>query len=194
MTSTDDGRTLWLARQVLPHEPDLRRWLAGKRLRGIDLDDIVQETYAILAGLDCVEAIRNPKAYMFQTAYSVILGQVRRAQIVSISTIEDIGQLAGEDESPSPETEVSDRQELQRLTEAIAALPPRCREVFVLRKIHGLQQREVAQKLGVSEGTVEKHMHNGLKVLGALFGRGGIAPRQASIPKGAVSLAWKKDA
>jgi RNA polymerase sigma-70 factor (ECF subfamily) len=193
MTSLDDERTRWLARHVLPHEPALRRWLAGKRLRGIDLDDIVQDTYAILAGLESVEDIRNTKAYMFQTAYSVILSQVRRAQIVSISTIEDIGQLAGKDDAPSPETEISDRQELQQLAEAIATLPPRCREVFVLRKIHGLQQRDVAQKLGVSEGTVEKHMHNGLKILCALFARGGIEPRQASIPKSAPSLARKKD-
>lgn len=175
-----DDRARWLARHVLPHEPALRSWLAGKRLRGIDLDDIVQETYAILAALDSVEAIRNPKAYMFQTAYSVILAQIRRAQIVSITTIDDIGQLAALDEAPSPETEVSDRQELQRLAELIAGLPRRCREVFILRKIHGLPQRDVARRLGVSEGTVEKQVQKGLKTLMATLGRGGISSGQAS--------------
>ncbi len=189
-----DERARWLARHVLPHEPALRSWLTGKRLRGIDLDDIVQETYAILAGLESVEAIRNPRAYMFQTAYSVILAQIRRAQIVSISTIEDIGQLAGEDEMPSPETEVSDRQELQTLAEAIACLPARCREVFVLRKIHDLPQREVAQRLGVSEGTVEKQVQKGLKVLTVLLGRGGNSPRQASKVKNPRNLIRKSDA
>ena len=147
---------------------------------GIDLDDIIQETYAILAALESVDVIRNAKAYMFQTAYSVILAQVRRAQIVSISTINYIGQLADADGAPSPETVVSDRQELQRLADAIAALPDRCREVFVLRKIHGLQQRDVAQRLGVSEGTVEKQLHRGLNLVIAMFGRGGNPPRQAS--------------
>lgn len=194
MTQVSDERALWLARNALPHEPALRRWLAGKRLRGIDLDDIVQETYAILASLEGVENIRNAKAYMFQTAYSVILAQVRRAQIISISTIDDIGQLAEEDGTPSPERVVSDRQELQLLADAIASLPPRSREVFVLRKIHGLQQRDVAQRLGVSEGTVEKQLQRAVKILTSLFGRGGNSPRQASKAQGASRSVRNTDA
>jgi len=194
MTQVSDERALWLARNALPHELALRRWLAGKRLRGIDLDDIVQETYAILASLEGVENIRNAKAYMFQTAYSVILAQVRRAQIISISTIDDIGQLAEEDGTPSPERVVSDRQELQLLADAIASLPPRSREVFVLRKIHGLQQRDVAQRLGVSEGTVEKQLQRAVKILTSLFGRGGNSPRQASKAQGASRSVRNTDA
>ena len=194
MTQVSDERALWLARNALPHELALRRWLAGKRLRGIDLDDIVQETYAILASLEGVENIRNARAYMFQTAYSVILAQVRRAQIISISTIDDIGQLAEEDGTPSPERVVSDRQELQLLADAIASLPPRSREVFVLRKIHGLQQRDVAQRLGVSEGTVEKQLQRAVKILTSLFGRGGNSPRQASKAQGASRSVRNTDA
>ncbi len=180
MTRISDGRALWLGRNVLPHEHALRCWLASHRLRGIELDDVIQETYAILAGLESVDAIRNPKAYMFKTAQSVILAHVRRAQIVSISTIEDINQLADEDMAPSPETEVSDRQELQRLADAIANLPHRCREVFVFRKIHGLTQRDVARQMGISEGTVEKQMQKGLKILAASIGRRGNPAPQAS--------------
>lgn len=187
-------RAKWLADHVLPHEPSLRSWLASKRLHGIDTDDIVQETYALLAALESVDAIRHVKAYMFKTAYSVILGQVRRANVVSISTIDDIGQLAGADEAPSPEVQVSDRQELQKLSEAIASLPARRREVFVLRKVHGLKQREVAQKLGVSEGTVEKQMQKSLNALMAVLGRGGYQHRQASKLHGARSLVRKRDA
>ncbi len=175
-------RARWLARYVLPYEPALRSWLAGKRVRGVELDDIVQETYAILAGLESIEGIRNPKAYVFQIAYSVILAQLRRAQIVSITAMDDIERLAIEDEAPSPETETSDRQELHRLAEAIAGLPERCRQVFVLRKIEGLTQREVAQRMGVSLGTVEKQMKKGLAILVAGLGRGGKDPLQASKP------------
>ncbi len=187
-------RAKWLADHVLPHEPSLRSWLASKRLHGIDTDDIVQETYALLAGLESIDAIRHVKAYMFKTAYSVILGQVRRANIVSISTIDDIGQLAGADEAPLPDIQVSDRQELQRLSEAIASLPPRRREVFVLRKIHGLKQHEVAQRLGVSEGTVEKQMQKSLNALMAVLGRGGFSPRQTSKLQRPRRLVRKRDA
>ncbi len=183
-----------MAKHVLPHEPSLRNWLASKRLHGVDPDDIVQETYALLARLENVDAIRYPKAYMFRTAYSVILGQVRRANIVSISTFDDIGQLAGADETPLPDVQVSDRQELRRLSEAIANLPPRCREVFVLRKIHGLEQREVARRLNISESTVEKQMQKSLYVLMGALGRGGSAHDQASKYQSPRRIVRKSDA
>ncbi|MBC7168934.1 MAG: RNA polymerase subunit sigma-24, partial [Phenylobacterium sp.] len=43
-------RAVWLAQRILPHEPALRAWLS-RRTAGLEVDDIVQETYAILAGL-----------------------------------------------------------------------------------------------------------------------------------------------
>ena len=41
---------------------------------------------------------------------------------------------------------------------AIESLPPRCREVFVLHKVHELPQAEVALTLGISRKAVEKHV------------------------------------
>jgi RNA polymerase sigma-70 factor (ECF subfamily) len=41
------------------------------------------------------------------------------------------------------------------LKNALASLPARCREVFTLRRLHGLSQREIANRLGISEKTVE---------------------------------------
>ena len=50
-------------------------------------------------------------------------------------------------------------------TEAIAILPEKCREVFVLSKIEGLKNREIAEKLNISEKTVERHMSIALSKL-----------------------------
>jgi RNA polymerase sigma factor (sigma-70 family) len=183
MSRISDERAVWLARHVLPHEASLRGWLGSRQWRGVDVDDVVQETYAILAGLESVADIRNVRNYIFSVANSVILGQLRRARIVSISTVENIERMAGADLTPSPEIEVGDRQELERLAIAIAGLPPRCREVFVLRKIRGLSQREVAVKLGVSEGTIEKQIHHGLKILINALGRGGQGSAKSSIAR-----------
>lgn len=193
MTRITGERASWMMKNVLPHEPSLRNWLASKRLDSIDPDDVIQETYAILARLESVDTIRHPKAYMFKTAYSVILGQVRRANIISISTFDDIGQLAGADEAPLPDVQISDRQELRRLSEAIDNLPPRCREVFVLRKIHDLEQREVARRLGISESTVEKQMQKSLYVLMTALGRGGSPGDRASQYRSPSRVARKRD-
>ena len=42
---------------------------------------------------------------------------------------------------------------------AIARLPERAREVFVLHDVEGFAAREVAEMLGVAEGTVRAHLH-----------------------------------
>jgi RNA polymerase sigma-70 factor (ECF subfamily) len=42
---------VWLERHVLPHEPALRAWLGGCYLKGLEIDDMAQETYARLEGI-----------------------------------------------------------------------------------------------------------------------------------------------
>ena len=48
---------------------------------------------------------------------------------------------------------------------AIATLPPRCREVFELSRMHGLKYAEIAQTLGVSVKAVEAQMGKALRTL-----------------------------
>jgi len=54
---------------------------------------------------------------------------------------------------------------LHRLAGMIARLPGRIREVFTLRRVYGLSQREVAEKMGIAESTVEKHMARGFLLM-----------------------------
>ncbi len=175
-----DERALWLARHVLPHEPMLRAWLQRRVVPGIDVDDVVQETYARLSQIASVEEVRDPRSYMFQAAHSIIASHVRRSRIVPIQAIAHLDALEAPSDEPDPETQALARDELNQLALAIKAMPERIREVFVLRRVQGLSQREVAGRLGLSESTVEKHMSKGFRHLSALFGRGGKAVPRAS--------------
>lgn len=167
------SRARWLEQHILPHEAALRAWLAGRVVPRLDVDDIVQEVYAIMASLDTVEDIKYPKAYAFKVAMSIVSTHVRRSRIVPIMTLSDIDTLGAVDEMPSPEQEVSDRDELRRVGEAIGLLPEMCRKVFVLRRIEGLSQRQIADRLGIAEKTVEKHISKAVRIMMDIFGRGG---------------------
>jgi len=50
-------------------------------------------------------------------------------------------------------------------SEAVGSLPEQCRRVFVLKKVYGLSQEEVAARVGIAESTVEKHIAKGALLL-----------------------------
>ncbi len=152
-----------MAQNILPLAA-LRAWLRRRRVSGLDVDDIVQETYARLAMLDDVSGIRNCRSYFFQAAQSVILSHVRHQRIVPIYAVDDVELHGMAGQEASPEVQAVDRDALFRIARIIANLPDQPRRVFVLRRVEGLSQRETAQNLRLSESTVEKHMARALRL------------------------------
>src|SRR5262249_41568279 len=128
--------------------------------------------------------IVNPRNYLFQTAKTVILMQMRRLKELPLDAFETAETLDVAAPEPSPEQVVSDRQALKRTADLIAALPKKPREVFVLRKVHGLSQREIAKKTGLSESTVEKHIGKCVRLLMDSIKHGGNPEDRASNPVG----------
>jgi RNA polymerase sigma-70 factor (ECF subfamily) len=169
----------WVGAQILPHEADVRRWLRGAGNRPDEVDDVVQEAYCRLAALTGVDHIANGRAYFFQTARNIVIERIRRARVVRIESVTEIDALNVMDSEPSPERIVAGRRELRRVRGLIEGLPPKCREIFKLRRIHGMPQREIARLLGVSENVVEMQAMRGLRlILRALSeGEGDAGPR-----------------
>jgi RNA polymerase sigma factor (sigma-70 family) len=155
----------WVGSHVLPHEAAVRAWLKSWTGRDQDIDDIIQEAYCRLAAMDDVTHVGNGRAYMFQTARNIVLEQVRRSKIVRIDNVTDIGSLSIVDEAPPMDRVVSGARELQRVEQLIEQLPLKCRRIFILRRIHGVSQREIAQMLGITEAAVEKQAARGLRLI-----------------------------
>lgn len=183
MGHVSDERAIWLGRHVLPHEPALRAWLRRKPLGGLDVDDIIQETYARLVAAGSVAHVHDPRSYAFQVAGSVVIDNLRRMKVVAIASVPNLEALEVVSPEPSPERQVIDRDELQRLAHMIARLPGKVRDVFTLRRVHGLSQREVAQRLGLAESTVEKHMSRGFLIMLDWLAHGGKDPSHPSSPR-----------
>ncbi|MEZ7274118.1 sigma-70 family RNA polymerase sigma factor [Sphingobium sp. 10 DY56-G10] len=165
---------------MCPHEPALRRWLSGRIQHGLQIDDVIQETYAKLASLAAVDHIENPRAYFFRAALSVVASELRRAPVVSMETLSEVERLNFAADDLPPDIQAEQREEFRLVADAIDLLPARCREAFMLRKVQGLSQRETAQLLGLSESTVEKHVGRGIRHLINIFGRGGKSGQPAS--------------
>jgi len=167
LNNIDDTEiSVWLSRNVLPHEKDLRSWL--RQFHNVDVGDIIQETYAILLTAETTH-IRNPRAYFFQTARNVALQYYRKARVVSIIALANIETMNIKDDAPSPERAVNASDQLGHLHRLVDALPRQCREILLLRRLEGLSQRQVSQYLGVSENVVEKQIARAIRHLSVIF-------------------------
>jgi len=165
MPAVSSERARWLAANMLPLEPQLRGWLRRVTPPGLEIDDLIQEAYAKLAGLATVENITQPKAYLYQIVKRLVSDHLRRANVISIEAVAEMAQLSVLDESPTPERILSGRQELERVFRAIVALPSACRVVFVMRKFDGKSQKAIAAELQISENIVEKRMSRALRMI-----------------------------
>jgi len=163
--------TAWFFR-VLAHERDLRAFLARSLPHRDDVSDVVQETYARLLALspERRSAVRTWRAFLFATARNVAMDHLRRRDVVSLDALPEIQAadvvLRGSQER-RPDEIVNLTQERRLLAGAIESLPEKCRQVLILRKIHGLSQKEIAQRLGIAEHTVEKHLSHGVRLCAA---------------------------
>jgi RNA polymerase sigma-70 factor (ECF subfamily) len=175
------GRAAWLSRHILPHEAALRAQLARWRVpEDLEVDDIIQETYAKLATLEEVETIRHPKAYFFQIARSIVLMHVRRSRVVSIQAVEQIEQLGVASDEPGPDVLASDRQQLHLLGRMIAGLPRVSQRAMILRLVHELSHREIGARLDMTPNAVQKCLAKSLSMFIQQLGRGGMGASEAS--------------
>jgi len=167
MSDSLDG---WFVREILVHEAALLRYLARMWHNSDDLADLRQEIYVRVyeSASNCIPI--HAKSFLFTTARNLMADLARRARIVSIDLMADLDPLNVLIDELTPERRTGATEELCHLSTAFARLTPRCREVIWMRKVEGLCQKEVAIRLGISEGTVEKHITKGMRDLAdALF-------------------------
>jgi len=191
----DAALNTWFAREILPHEAALVRYLTRIWPHPDEVRDLCQETYVRVYEAAAKARPQFPKSFLFTTARHLMADRVRRARVVSIETIGDLEELSVPAEEATPEQRLEARQELMKLARAFSALPPRCREVVWLRRVDDLSQKEVASRLQISEKTVESHIVKGTRMLAdALFGgKAGKEPRARATHEGGVEREQRRD-
>ena len=131
-----------------------------------EIEDIVQETYVRACQADVQREIRSPKSFMFKTARNLALDYIKRAESRLADSLED-NEAGNVYKLPiGSDTTVSracSEEEFSIFCAAVERLPVQCRRAFVLRKVYGYSQKEIAQSMNISEKTVEKHISLGIK-------------------------------
>ena len=153
-----------MLKTFLENERGIKRFLSRFFPRAQDVDDLAQETFLRAFAAEAERDVLSPRAFLYRIAKNLALNERERLSHRTTSFIEDYPDpsVIGASDQVSGEDVVEGRQKMAIFAEAISALPPQCRRVFLLRKVQGLSQKDVAQRLGLSVSTVEKHLATGL--------------------------------
>jgi RNA polymerase sigma-70 factor (ECF subfamily) len=126
-------------------------------------EDISQESFIILFREMKLQHIENHKAFLFRVAKNLAFDYLKHIKVTESYAQTQYPILESTIEAPSIEQVMANNQQIEAMQQAIGQLPPRCRDSFVLNKIHEMSYAEVARYVGISESGVEKHIMKGLK-------------------------------
>lgn len=178
---TSDGA---FARRVQDGDRDAFEALARKYIRPVyavvssflrvqeDIDDSVQETF--LRALQKIQSF-NPKRPFAPWLYQVARNVARnRRKYLKGRAHEELSEVEGqpaEAQGNDPGT-LAELSELRRdVADAIELLPERQRTAFRLHDVEGFKASEIAEMMGVNEGTVRSNVHHARRELRAKLER-----------------------
>ena len=160
MPTTSETRTEIFTKLFAESRQALHRYIRRFVGSSETAQEIVQE--AFLRTYRQRESVTTLRAFLFSTARNLAANEYRHRRTVERGALGDFGDSRVKTEHESPETELLRDERNRLIQEAIDRLPPQCRAAFALRVFHECSYKEVADRLGISAKTVEKHIARGL--------------------------------
>jgi RNA polymerase sigma factor (sigma-70 family) len=152
----------WFLKQIFRHGAALHRYLRRFTSGAEDIEDLVQETYVRIYAIEDRDAVDSPRALLFRIAHNLAIERSRRQVARATDSVGDFDALNVDTSEAPPDEQIDARRRFESFCAAVDRLPPLCRRVFVLRKVYKLSHTEIAEVLGVSHSTIEKHVAKGL--------------------------------
>ena len=126
--------------------------------------DVAQETYVRMLQYEGSREIQSPSSLLFKIAINVANDLGRAEQVRHIGEQCSLDDLELESGQPTPEREIAAAQELDNIYDVIQRLPPKCKRVFILSRVHCMTYPQIAKHCGISVKMVEKHISHALAV------------------------------
>ena len=161
-SSAIGSRDAVLTRMATIYRDALSRFFARRVREPADVPDLVQEVFLRLSRLPDPAAVEKPEHFLFVTAANVLKDRARRAAVRGQGLHDPLtdDDLASSD-IPADRV-LAGREAAARLRVALAELPERRRDVFVLRVLEGMKMVDVARALSISTRAAEKHQAKAL--------------------------------
>jgi RNA polymerase sigma-70 factor, ECF subfamily len=124
-----------------------------------DSEDVAQETFLKLYRTGAWEGMRDEKAFLARTAWRIAVDKLPKTRNQSLSP-----DLQSRD-SQSPEDAVVSADWSAAVHRLVDALPEELRQPLALAAVEELNSREIAQVMGIAEGTVRTRIMRARQIL-----------------------------
>ncbi|MGH2447494.1 MAG: RNA polymerase sigma factor [Chloroflexota bacterium] len=158
-------RSQELAEICRKHHSALVRFLSIRTRSAEDAKEIVQEAYAKVLALDRPDTVSLQVGYLWRVAANLAID--RKRQRATRARIASLALQPTDRSSPSTECVVEFRERLAIVRKAIAQLPPRCRQAFLLRILEGQRFSRVGREMGITERMAKLHVARAMEYLQA---------------------------
>jgi RNA polymerase sigma-70 factor (ECF subfamily) len=125
-------------------------------------EDLVQESFLILAHTGETTEIASPRSFLFKTAGNLAVDYIRHHKVIARHLEKELP-FADETQNDTLEQQLSEAEWLDLLKQALNNLPSRTRDVFIMSRLYGYSYKQIAQSFNISESAVEKHISRGLQ-------------------------------
>jgi RNA polymerase sigma factor, sigma-70 family len=138
--------------------PGVEAMVRGRVACGAAAEDIMQDLWIRLAGVEPSQRIDNAAGFTVRAARNAVVDHARKQRRRRELDGEAGGLLLAGSEAPCPERIVSGRQTLRAVEAALQTMPERSRQIFLMNRLGGVTHREIADRLGISEQAVYYHI------------------------------------
>jgi len=122
------------------------------------VEDVAQEVFLkVYSRIHLFDDRSRFYTWLYRVAVNTAKDHVKRMRRRPAIALDDAVEVA--DDGPEPGSGAATAELRRQVRAAIAALPPRYREVLTLREIEGLTYGEIADILRLSVGTVESRLY-----------------------------------
>ncbi len=159
-TSSDHGTTGQADMESLYRRlrSSLMRYSSRYFKRPQEIEDVVQEAFVRVIEAQTNRKIQVTDSYLYRTTRNLALNTLDKSENKLTDTVGDLLSQSVLLESASLEEQFESRQRFELFCRAVRQLPVKCQRVFILRRVYGLSQKEIAERMGISVKTVEVHL------------------------------------
>jgi len=153
----------------LEQRPALLRFLCARLRNPERAEDVLQEVYLKLSRSKLPKIIDNPSGFLFRMASNLALDHIRknkRARLRDQAWSDLNNEKSGNQyqmNTPHADDALIAKQRLAALKTRLQTLSPKAREAFTRHKFEGQSYKQVADAMGISIGTVGKHLSKAIK-------------------------------